>query len=274
MNFYLFRIMNNFELDSMPGFISIIDLDLKYFAVNQKLADLFNLNKESVPGMPAGSKCDSQIQIIKNLVDSPLGTEINWECCYNEVCLFVCSKRQESLIFSQAIDITERKHLEEKLKASSERNKILLKAIPDAVKFVEERRSTEQLELLVKTLLENPIVDQRKSIETLITLEVELREASVKLRQMEKILYTDHNSLLNRLKAVEIYQEGDHEKWKDIEKIENLSRISAIINNIPGGLRSWLIIFIVLQMVGIFCIDLGVRVFNLEEIIPVERINK
>jgi PAS domain-containing protein len=274
MNFYLFRIMNNFELDSMPGFISIIDLNLKYFAVNQKLADLFNLNKESVPGMPAGSKCDSQRQIIKNLVDSPLGTELNWECYYNEVCLFVCSKRQESLIFSQAIDITERKLLEENLKASSERNKILLKAIPDAVKFVEERRSTEQLEWLVKALVENPIVDQRKSIETLITLEVELREASVKLRQMEKIIYTDHNSFLNRLKAVEIYQEGDNEKWKDIEKIESLSRVSAIINNIPGGFRSWLIIFIVLQMVGIFCIDLGVRVFNLEEVIPIERINK
>ncbi|MDM3848137.1 MAG: hypothetical protein PT116_24680 [Aphanizomenon gracile PMC638.10] len=34
-------------IEAMPGFISIIDLNLRYLAVNRKLAELMNLDKES-----------------------------------------------------------------------------------------------------------------------------------------------------------------------------------------------------------------------------------
>jgi len=49
------------------------------------------------------------------------------------------------------------------------------------------RHSTDELEFLVKSLTENPIVD-RQSIETLIRLEVQVRENSAKLQQVEKML--------------------------------------------------------------------------------------
>ncbi|MEI6444820.1 MAG: hypothetical protein WCO29_17220 [Nostocales cyanobacterium ELA583] len=35
-------------IDAMPGFISIIDLTLRYLVVNKKLAELMNLDKESL----------------------------------------------------------------------------------------------------------------------------------------------------------------------------------------------------------------------------------
>jgi hypothetical protein len=55
------------------------------------------------------------------------------------------------------------------------------------------------------------------------------------------------------------------------KKINDLSKIMEIITSIPGGLKSWLIVFIILQMTGIFVIDLGVRLLNLEHFIPIER---
>ncbi|MBD2132583.1 hypothetical protein H6F47_09120 [Sphaerospermopsis sp. FACHB-1094] len=81
--------------------------------------------------------------------------------------------------------------------------------------------------------------------------------------------------MITKIKELEINQSNDNKNWQDFEdnkdKIENLSRISAILTSVPGGLRTWLIIFIIFQMVGIFFIDVGIRVFNLESIIPIER---
>lgn len=270
--------MNNFDIDLIPGFVSVIDLNCQYVAVNQKLADLFNIDKESFPGMLAGSQCNNQRQIIKELIDTQIGTEITWEYDYNEVCLFVSSRREQYYIFNQAVDITQRKNLEQKLIDSNKRNTTLLRSIPDAISFAENRRSTDQLKLLVKALLDNPIIEQRESIESLIKLEVELREATLKVREIEKLLYTNSDSLLSRLKTIEVFQDGDNEKWKELDKIKelsnNLSKASKLVSSVPGGLKSWLIIFVVLQMLGILCIDLGIRVFKLETVIPIERINK
>ncbi|MBD2629661.1 hypothetical protein [Trichormus variabilis] len=261
-------------IDAMPGFISIIDFNLRYLAVNKKLAELMNLDKESFKGMSVGARCSEHRQKIQNLVDAPVGTEINWEYYYAETCLLVSSKREHFFIINQAIDISDRKNLEEKLRASNERNGILLKAIPDAIKSGAGRRSTEELEFLVKSLTENPIVD-RQSMETLIRLEVQVRENSAKIQQVEKMLYWDDSSLMNRVKALEVYQQNDDENWEQLEnsrdKINDLSKIVGIITSIPGGLKSWLIVFIVLQMAGIFVIDLGVRLLNLETFIPIER---
>ncbi|MBD2499885.1 hypothetical protein [Anabaena azotica] len=267
--------MNTFEIDLMPGFISIIDLDMKYVAINKNLADLFNLEQESISGMSFGTKCSIQREIINSLVDSPVGTNITWECYYNSTFLFVCSLRQENFIISQGIDITNQKLLEEDLIRKNERNTTLLKSIPEAIGFAETRRSAEQLKLLVNALLENPIVDQRGSIESLVTLEVELREATLKVREIERILYIDNNSLLSRLKSIEVIQTADNEKWKEVNNIKELSNdLSKLVNfftGIPGGIKTWLIIFVVIQLLGIFAIDIGIRVFNLEQVIPIDR---
>ncbi|WP_254444794.1 hypothetical protein [Anabaena sp. UHCC 0187] len=243
--------------------------------VNKKLAELMNLDRESFKGMSVGSRCHEQRQGIQKLIDAPIGTEINWEYYYHDICLLVSSKREEYFIINQALDISDRKNLEEKLKGLNKRNGILLKAIPEAIKSVAGRRSTDELEFLVKSLTENPIVDQRQSLETLVELEVQVRGNSARMQQIEKVLFLDGSSLMNRVKELEIHQRSDNENWQEFaenkDKIENLSRISTIVTNIPGGLKSWFIIFIIFQMVGIFFIDVGIRVFNLESVVPLER---
>jgi PAS domain-containing protein len=264
-------------IDAMPGFISIVDLNLTYLTVNNKLSALFNLEKENIKGMLAGGSCKKQSVQMQQLLDSPVGTEITWEYYFEGTCLAVSSKRHEFFIVNQAVDITERKQLEEKLKASNERNGILLKAIPETIKLGTGRRSTDELEFLVKSLTENPIID-RQSTEALIRLEVHVMENSGKMQQIEKMLFWDDSSLMSRIKALEVYQRNDDENWQEFEnnkdKIEDLSRISTMITNIPGGLKSWFIMFIIFQMLGIFVIDIGVRLFNLETLIPIERKNQ
>jgi hypothetical protein len=103
-------------------------------------------------------------------------------------------------------------------------------------------------------------------------------ENSSKMQQIEKMLFWDDSSLMSRIKALEVYQRNDDENWQEFEnnkdKIEDLSRISTMITNIPGGLKSWFIMFIIFQMLGIFVIDIGVRLFNLETLIPIERKNQ
>jgi PAS domain-containing protein len=264
-------------IDAMPGFISIVDLNLTYLTVNNKLSALFNLEKENIKGMLAGGSCKKQSVQMQQLLDSPVGTEITWEYYFEGTCLAVSSKRHEFFIVNQAVDITERKQLEERLKASNERNGILLKAIPETIKLGTGRRSTDELEFLVKSLTENPIID-RQSTEALIRLEVHVMENSSKMQQIEKMLFWDDSSLMSRIKALEVYQQNDDDNWQEFEnnkdKIEDLSRISTMITNIPGGLKTWNIMFIIFQMLGIFVIDVGVRLFNLETLIPIERKNQ
>jgi PAS domain-containing protein len=262
-------------IDAMPGFISIIDLNLRYLAVNKKLANLMNIDTENFKGMTVGTRCYEQRKSIENLVNSPVGTEINWEYYYHDTCLLVSSKRQDDFIINQAIDISDRKNLEENLKAANERNRILLKTIPDAIKSGAGRRSTDELQCFISSLIDNPIIDQRQSNEALIRLEVEVRQNSLRMQRLEEMLFMGESPLITKIKELEINQINDNKNWQDFEdnkdKIENLSRISAILTSVPGGLRTWLIIFIIFQMVGIFFIDVGIRVFNLESIIPIER---
>ena len=89
------------------------------------------------------------------------------------------------------------------------------------------------------------------------------------------MLLWEDSSLMSRVKALEVYQQNDDENWEQLaesrNKINDLSKIMEIITSIPGGLKSWLIVFIILQMTGIFVIDLGVRLLNLEHFIPIER---
>lgn len=262
-------------IDAMPGFISIIDLNLRYLAVNKKLAALMNIDIENFMGMAVGTRCNEQRKSIENLVNAPVGTEINWEYYYHDTCLLVSSKRQATFIINQAIDISDRKNLEENLKAANERNRILLKTIPDAIKSGAGRRSTDELQCFISSLIDNPIIDQRQSNEALIRLEVEVRQNSLRMQRLEEMLFMGESPLITKIKELEINQINDNKNWQDFEdnkdKIENLSRISAILTSVPGGLRTWLIIFIIFQMVGIFFIDVGIRVFNLESIIPIER---
>jgi hypothetical protein len=132
-----------------------------------------------------------------------VGTETNWEYHHDDICLAVCSKRCENFIINQAIDITDRKSLEQKLSALAKRQDALLKAIPEAAESGSSRRSSEELKTLVELLTQGPIIE-KESTESLIKLEVELRENTAKIQNIEKLLFWDDTSLLGRIKELEI----------------------------------------------------------------------
>lgn len=255
--------MNIELIDQMPGYVSIIDLDLKYIAVNQKLAKLMNLSQDSFVGKTAGNECEHQRSRIERLVDSPVGTEINWEYYFNGSCLAVSSQRNETYIINQAVDITSEKQLQK-------RQEILLQTIP-------EIENQELLSKLILTLTTKPIVNQNQT-ESLIKLEVELRQVSSRLSNLERLLYLDESSINSRLKELEIHQKNDLNSWEDFKTdyqiIKDFSRLSSLIFQIPGGLKTWLILLICFQLVSIFVIDIGIRYLNFKQLIPVEFIQK
>ena len=286
--------MNIELIDKLPGFVSVIDLDLRYMAVNDKLAQLMELDKASFVGKKAGEKCPQQSQTIERLIASPVGTEINWEYFYNNICLAVSSRRNEDYIFNQAVDITNQKQLEVELKASEERNKVLLKTLPDKFNNSQDKiteneelnqsntklsshQDREILSQLISTLTNKPIVNQNNS-ESLIRLEVELRENSTRLAKIENLLFLDESSLTSRVKELEIHQQNDNSNWTDFEEdqenIKNLSRMASLICNIPGGLKTWLVLLIMFQMVCTFWIDIGIRYLNFKQLLPLELIQK
>jgi hypothetical protein len=264
--------MTEFDfIESIPGFISLVDLNCRYLRVNNNLSTLF---KDSVEGKIAGDKCCEQAREIKKLINSPVGTETNWEYHHDDICLAVCSKRCENFIINQAIDITDRKSLEQKLSALAKRQDALLKAIPEAAESGSSRRSSEELKTLVELLTQRPIIE-KESTESLIKLEVELRENTAKIQNIEKLLFWDDTSLLGRIKELEIHQNNDNVNWHEIEtskkNIEKLSQIAGIIVNIPGGGRTIFVTLIIVNILTTFFVDIAARVVDIHEIIPIVR---
>jgi hypothetical protein len=263
--------MNTLEIDSIPGFASIIDFDCKYLAINQKLADLFGLDKKSVNEITIGGKCHAHEQTIKSLVDSPVGTEINWEYNYGNICLLVFSKRCENFIINQAIDISDRKQLEQKLSVLTQRQSSLLKAIPKAIES--GRSSTDELKMLVKLLTTRPIIEQ-DSVESMLKLEVETQSNTTKIQFIENLLVWNNDSFLNRIKKLEIQQDSDSSNWEEIQSnrrsIERLSELADTIVNVPGGARTIFFVLIILNIATTFIIDIGIRKFGTDYLFPVQ----
>jgi len=247
-------------IEQMPGYVSVIDLDLKYLAVNQKLADLMKLDSHSFIGKTAGNDCQHQRSRIENLVNSTVGTEINWEYCFKNICLAVSSKRNDTYIINQAVDITEQKQLQK-------RQQILLQTIPE----ITEKQDQDLLSKLVYTLTNKPIVSENQT-ESLIKLEVELRQVSTRLSNLEKLLYLDDSSFISRIKELEIHQKNDSDSWEDFKAdkqlIKDFSRILCVLTNIPGGFKTWIILALILNMGLIFISDLAIKYLDFKQVIP------
>lgn len=269
-------------INLMPGYISVIDLKGNYLAFNNNLKQLMSI--DNPVGMKAGTECKQQINRINNLINSSVGTTINWEYQHDHIWLAISSIRNEDYILNQAVDITSQKRLEEELRSSEERNQLLLKNLPetlqDSGKFTSTSLITSkgnELSSLINMLTEKPIVSQNTT-ESLIRLEVELRQNSTRLTNIEKLLYLDEASLTSRIKELEIHQRNDLDSWEDFEKdkqlIKDFSRIICAITNIPGGLKTWFILFLIFNTCLVFASELVIRYLDLKQFIPVQIISK
>jgi signal transduction histidine kinase len=119
-------------LDAVPGFVSWISSDLQYLGVNQHLAASFNLSSEEFVGQELSCFDSSPhfSEFVEQFFASPTKTtsqEVTAEVDGNlKNYLMVAQKyNQDQAAVTVGIDITERKRLEEELRASLEREKEL-----------------------------------------------------------------------------------------------------------------------------------------------------
>ncbi|MGB3189099.1 MAG: hypothetical protein WBB43_06675, partial [Limnoraphis sp.] len=197
---------NNF-LNSYPGMASLISYDLKYLAVNQQLADFFNKPIDYFVGKPINCKNDNLRENIEQFINQDYEVK-TWEVRfdYPKFVFAISAKKLPEGIVLSSVDITN-------VKISEERSLALIKSIPQVLKQSDPRRSNRNLEDLIEQLTEDPLFSNsgiqefsQVQIEKLIKLEVEIREAGIRLKNVEKILYMSENSVLSRLKELEFRQ--------------------------------------------------------------------
>jgi hypothetical protein len=230
----------------MPGYISIISLDMRYVLVNKNLSVL--LGGILIEGQFAGSACKAQEFQIRRLINSPIGSTVTWEYFYGDMCLEVLSTRHEGYILSQAFDVSSIKVLEQELRDANDKNKLLIKSMSGA---------THKLQL-----------------ENIDNIANQIKENNLRIQSIESLVFRDDCSLLIRMKALEINEENNKENLDEIisrrNKLESLSSFIGMFSSL-GGLKTIAISFVVLQMLGIFLIDVGIRYLNLTDFIPIEQ---
>lgn len=269
-------------LSTVPGLASYIDFNLRYEAVNGKMAEYLGLNPQELVGQEVG-KIDENPefrQTLERFIASHR-SEGTWEIVSKiqgkTTTFIVSAKKCRNGMVVTSVDITDRKNLEMQLKASEERSNAVIKALPQVLKSSSIRRSTESFETLIQQLTDDPVFSDlgirelsTSQIEKLVKLEVEVRENSTRLRQIERSLFTDQNSFNNRLKELEVYQESDEDNWKEMEAdLFPFRTFGRIVKATPGGLKTWLILIVFSTLLSTFIIDLAIRYYdiNLQDLV-------
>ena len=269
-------------LSTVAGLASYIDFNLRYEAVNGKMAEYLGLNPQELVGQEVG-KIDENPefrQTLERFIASHR-SEGTWEIVSKiqgkTTTFIVSAKKCRNGMVVTSVDITDRKNLEMQLKASEERSNAVIKALPQVLKSSSIRRSTESFETLIQQLTDDPVFSDlgirelsTSQIEKLVKLEVEVRENSTRLRQIERSLFTDQNSFNNRLKELEVYQESDEDNWKEMEAdLFPFRTFGRIVKATPGGLKTWLILIVFSTLLSTFIIDLAIRYYdiNLQDLV-------
>ena len=266
---------NNF-LNSYPGMASLISYDLKYLAVNQQLADFFNKTVESFVGKPINCKNDNLRENIEQFINQDYEVK-TWEVRfdYPKFVFAISAKKLSEGIVLSSVDITN-------VKISEERSLALIKSIPQVLKQSDPRRSNRNLEDLIEQLTEDPLFSNsgiqefsQVQIEKLIKLEVEIREAGIRLKNVEKILYMSENSVLSRLKELEFRQKQDEESRENIDSdLFSLRVIGRIVKQTPGGIKTWFFLMSIAIILTIFSIDLSIRFSGIDKLNDFQKMNK
>ena len=255
-------------LESYPGMASFISYDLKYLAVNQQLADYLGKSVEYFVGKPVHCKNDNLRGNLEQFISSDL-REKTWEVNFidPQVVFAISAKKLSSGIILSAVDITA-------IKISEQRNLALIKSIPQVLKQSEPRRSNNNLEDLIEQLTENPLFSNsgiqnlsQSQIEKLIKLEVEIREAGIRLKNIEQLVCMSDNSIIARLRELEFRQKQDEDSRENIDSdLSNLRIIGRVIAKTPGGLKTWLFLMTTAIAVAIFSIDLSIRFSGIDQL--------
>lgn len=267
----------NAFLCSSPGVACYIDYSLNYILVNESFAELFGLETESFLNKPVGWLNEShQLRTNLEAFCQSSTAQANWEVEISvkdqQFYFLILAKKCTEGIAISGFDITEKKELESALRASEERHTALIKALPQVLKSSSLRRSTDSFEALIEKLTDDPVFSDSgirelstSQIEKLVKLEVEVRENSTRLRQVERCLFTDRSSLSNRLKVLEVHQESDNENWKEMEAdLFPFRTFGRIVKGTPGGLKTWLILIALSTLLSIFIIDIAIRYYNFD----------
>ncbi|EAW35991.1 hypothetical protein L8106_22386 [Lyngbya sp. PCC 8106] len=266
---------NNF-LNSYPGMASLISYDLKYLAVNQQLADFFNKPIDYFVGKPINCKNDNLRENIEQFINQDYEVK-TWEVRfdYPKFVFAISAKKLPEGIVLSSVDITN-------VKISEERSLALIKSIPQVLKQSDPRRSNRNLEDLIEQLTEDPLFSNsgiqefsQVQIEKLIKLEVEIREAGIRLKNVEKILYMSENSVLSRLKELEFRQKQNEESRENMDSdLFRLRVIGRIVKQTPGGIKTWFFLMSIAIIVTIFSIDLSIQFSGIDKLNDFQKMNK
>ncbi len=266
---------NNF-LNSYPGMASLISYDLKYLAVNQQLADFFNKPIDYFVGKPINCKNDNLRENIEQFINQDYEVK-TWEVRfdYPKFVFAISAKKLPEGIVLSSVDITN-------VKISEERSLALIKSIPQVLKQSDPRRSNRNLEDLIEQLTEDPLFSNsgiqefsQVQIEKLIKLEVEIREAGIRLKNVEKILYMSENSVLSRLKELEFRQKQNEESRENMDSdLFRLRVIGRIVKQTPGGIKTWFFLMSIAIILTIFSIDLSIQFSGIDKLNDFQKMNK
>lgn len=260
-------------LGSCPGLASYISYELQYISVNQQMAEYFGKTAEEFCDQPVGwlNTGDNLREVMQSFIESDSASG-NWEieCKTPKRFFLISAKKYEQGIAIFGIDITDSKQLQESLRISEERNLALIKAIPEVLQHSEIRRNSSGLEKLIAKLVDEPLFSgtgikelSNSQLEKLVRLEVEMREAVIRLKEVEKNLYISDRALLPRIRELELAQRKDEEEWEELESdLSGLRTFGKIITGTPGGIRTWILIISFLVITSTFIIDLGIKLYG------------
>lgn len=260
-------------IELMPGYVSAIDLNLRYIAVNPGLREFAS------DGSLDGAKIDCEVGCeglptrMKNLIDAPVGTEDKWiykqERYLKTQVLMVVSKKFEWGILNVATDITE-------VKSNEERLFNILSSLPTALDVSKSNRrdgAYQEIKDLIHSL--NPNINGEKPKDAaLVEIEVLTKNSLAKYSQLERDVFIEKDSLMARLNKLEVHQANDDEAWGEFrenkEQIQKLASLALFFNNIPGGKTTIILIAILLNVLGTFTVDIAIKYFGISKFIPGE----
>lgn len=260
-------------LSGCPGLASYISYDLTYISVNQQMAEYFDKTIEDFRNQPIGwlNNGDNLREVMQSFIESDSASG-NWEieCKRPKKYFLLSAKKYDEGIACFGIDITESKQLQESLRISEERNAALIKAIPEVLQHSELRRHNDSFTKLVSVLTDEPLFSgtgikelSQSQIEKLVRLEVEVREAGIRLKEVEKNLYISDRAVLPRIRELESSQRKDEKEWEDLESdLSGLRTFGKIVTGTPGGIRTWILIVSFLIITSTFLIDLGIKFYG------------
>jgi PAS domain-containing protein len=130
-------------LQAVPGTVSWVSSDLRYIEVNQKLADNFNLPRESFVGqdigfLSAGSDFNRFVEELFTCSYDSMGREVSAIVDGQQRYYMVVAQKYDNdrAAFIVGVDVTESRRGKEALRQANARLQTVLEAVPGTVSWI------------------------------------------------------------------------------------------------------------------------------------------